>query len=357
MTRSRRAVLGTLFVVALGVLAIAASTPRRLLEYIPAAERLYTRWIPPTVPSTTLADEAQEEEALRRLGREVRGRLIWASNRSGNHEIYLTDLSTGRVRQLTHNSHVDYLPRFSPDGRQISFLRTRREWASFREGGASDLFVMQADGTGERRVAERADHATWTPDGKGLAFVRINENRVVSLDLASSREVTLVAGDEPPIEGAVNDPALSDEGLLAVTLRGVSRKRRGVGVWDAGRRQYTPISSNPSACQITWVPGTRTAIWIEGSAGSGGTRVMKADGIGMPDSVLIDLPGDYSHEYFPTVSRDGRWLTWGASARGHEHDRADYEIFAWQLGRSWSTAARLTFSPANDQWPELFPDR
>jgi hypothetical protein len=356
VTRAHRAILGSGLLLLLAAMAIAAARPS-LLEYIPGAERWYTRWVPPTVPTTTVVNHSQEEQALRSLGQQVKGRLVWSSNRSGNHEVYLADLATGQIRQLTHHSHVDYLPRFSPDGERISFLRTRHEWASFREGGASDLFVMQADGTGETRVAERADHATWTPDGKGLVFVRIDENQIVRLDLVSNREVTLAAGKEPSIEGSINDPALADDGLLALTLRGVSRKRRGVGVWNTAARQYTPLSSNPSACQVTWVPGTRTAVWIEGSSGRGGTRVMKSDGPGTPESVLIDLPGEYSHEYFPTISRDGRWLTWGASAQGHEHDRADYEIFAWHIGSSWSSAMRLTFSPGNDQWPELFPGR
>jgi hypothetical protein len=44
----------------------------------------------------------------------------------------------------------------------------------------------------------------------------------------------------------------------------------------------------------------------------------------------MDLPGAYSHEYFPKLSNDGRWLVWGAAAEGHEHDRADYEIFVWE---------------------------
>ena len=29
--------------------------------------------------------------------------------------------------------------------------------------------------------------------------------------------------------------------------------------------------------------------------------------------VLMDLPGDYSHEYFPRVSADGQWMVWGAA--------------------------------------------
>jgi Tol biopolymer transport system component len=355
MTRAHRTIAGWVLLILLGAMALAAAKPS-LLDYIPGADRWYTRWVPPMVPGTTSADRSREEQALKELGRQVQGRLVWSSNRSGNHEIYLADLQTGQIRQLTHNSHVDYMPRFSPDGQRISFLRTRREWASFREGGASDLFLMQADGSGERRLAEHADHATWRPDGKGLVFVRIADNRIVSLDLGSSREVVLAAGDEPPIDGSINDPGLSDDGMLALTLRGVSRKRRGVGVWDGRQREYVPLSSSPSACQITWVPGTRRAVWIEGSSGRGGTRVMTCDAPGTPESVLIDLPGEYSHEYFPTVSRDGQWLTWGASTGGHEHDRADYEIFAWRLGSSWSSAMRLTFSPANDQWPELFPD-
>ena len=67
-----------------------------------------------------------------------------------------------------------------------------------------------------------------------------------------------------------------------------------------------------------------------------------------------DLPGAYSHEYFPKISNDGRWLVWGAAAEGHEHDRADYEIFVWEIGTPWERAVRLTHYPGNDQWPDLW---
>jgi hypothetical protein len=80
-------------------------------------------------------------------------------------------------------------------------------------------------------------------------------------------------------------------------------------------------------------------------------------GPGLPRQVFMDLPGSYSHEYFPRVSSDGRWLVWGAAARGHEHDRADYEIFVWQLDRPASEAVRLTHHPGNDQWPDIHVPR
>ena len=49
-------------------------------------------------------------------------------------------------------------------------------------------------------------------------------------------------------------------------------------------------------------------------------------------------------------------MVWGAAAEGHEHDRADYEIFIWEVGTPWDTAERLTFYSGNDQWPDIYVD-
>ena len=83
-------------------------------------------------------------------------------------------------------------------------------------------------------------------------------------------------------------------------------------------------------------------------------RILRAPAGGGPPSLLLDLPGEYSHEYFPRVSSDGRFLVFAASAGGHEHDRADYEIFLWEIGRPAGTALRLTWHSGNDQWPDLW---
>ena len=38
-----------------------------------------------------------------------------------------------------------------------------------------------------------------------------------------------------------------------------------------------------------------------------------------------------------------------------EHgDRADYEIFLWEVGTDPAGATRLTFHTGNDQWPDVF---
>ena len=46
----------------------------------------------------------------------------------------------------------------------------------------------------------------------------------------------------------------------------------------------------------------------------------------------------------------------GASAGGHEHDVADYEIFLWQVGAPADQVQRLTFHSGNDNWPDIYTD-
>ena len=339
---------------AVGAIFVAVSTrvpPERsspLTALLAAPERIYTRWVPPQPPPTLSGVLRRERDAWKQLGTQISGHLVWSSSRDGNHDLYLVDLSTGAEQKLTSTPGVEFFSRFSPDGQHISFLRSQRHWVSFRDESAWDLFVMNADGSGERRLVEGAYHATWLPDGSGLVYVY--ENRIFSVDLSSGQVQVLHNGSDPPTNGRVLEPEQLEPGLIAITLREVPHES--VGLLDLNAGSYTPLSSGRS-CQITWFPGRRQAVWMD-PVGQGGTSVMTARLDDLQAETLIDLPGPYSHEYFPRVTYDGKWLVWGASAEGHEHDRADYEVFAWEIGTPWNTATRLTYSPANDQWPDLY---
>ena len=347
----RRLVAGAAGVFCLALLVAIGLAPSDLattLTRLP--ERVLTRWFPPASPPQEPGMSDLERAAWRALGRRFSGRLLWSSNRNGNHDLYLVDVGTGAERRLTEHPHVDFFSRFSPDGARISFLRSQEPWVSFRDERAWDLYLMNADGTGERRLVAGAYHPTWRPDGTGLVYVF--ENTIFEYDLASETTSVIHRGGDPPTRGRTFEPELSADGLVALTLRGIPRET--VGVLDSAAGRFQRLSSQRS-CQITWFPGRRQAVWID-PRGAGGTRVMTADLADGAERTLIDLPGDHSHEYFPRVTADGNWLIWGASAGGHEHDRADYEIFVWRIGEPWETAVRATFSPSNDQWPDLFID-
>ena len=317
---------------------------------VPGTARLYTRWLPPKPTPQIERLTGAERQAFQILGEQVSGHVLWSSNREGNHELYLVDLRTGVEKRLTDHPHVDFFSRFSPDGSQISFLRSQQEWVSFREEESWDLYLIDRDGSNERLLAREAYHPTWAPDGSGLIFVR--QNQIIRYDLATEDEIVLHRGGDPPTSGTVQEPELLSDSLLALTLRHVPEES--VGVMDLIAGTYTQISTS-RPCQITWIPGRRHLVWMD-DGGRGGTQVMHSPLDDPEPSVLMDLPGEYSHEYFPRITADGEWMIWGAAAEGHEHDRADYELFAWKLDQPWSSAVRLTYSESNDQWPDFYLD-
>jgi Tol biopolymer transport system component len=354
----RRLVCAALAIAVLGGAALALPgvshhLPHSLENVANLPERLVARVLPPSVPSSQrLASlTAPERDTVDALARRLEGRVVWSSNRTGNHELYLLDLGTRSVRRLTNTPQVEFFSRFSPDGQRILFTRSHRDYVSPRDPTAWDVYVMNADGTGERLLVRNGYSPQWAPDGEGIIFLR--GEQVMRLDVKGGvpgRESVLLDGPTTEgIQGGMQTPELSPDGTrLAVTIR--SRRYNGVAVVDLETRRVTRLSSI-NACQITWTPGSDRLLWME-SEGNGGTSIVSG-GPGLPRSPFMDLPGSYSHEYFPRVSNDGAWLVWGAAARGHEHDRADYEIFVWRIGQPVSETVRLTHHPGNDQWPDI----
>jgi TolB protein len=56
---------------------------------------------------------------------------------------------------------------WSADGQKILFVRARPG----TRDKANDVYVMNADGSGERKLAERGYDARWSSDGKKISFV------------------------------------------------------------------------------------------------------------------------------------------------------------------------------------------
>ncbi len=315
------------------------------LENLPT--RALTRWVPPQSGELQHLNE-QEQAALSELAADLSARIVWSSNRDGNHELYLLDVGRMREQRLTNNPNVDFFSRFSPDGERIVFTRSQREWVSFRDAEPWDIYLINSDGSGEQLLVPYGYHPTWTADGKGIVFQRGQE--VIQIDIETGEETLLFAPPEGFPGDWFGDPELSPEG---------DRMAMGIGnyaasVVDLDTGEVVPLGSE-QGCQTTWTPAGDSVVWIE-ARGNGGTRVARTWADGSRGNVLMDLPGPYSHEYFPSLSDNGRWLVWGAAAEGHEHDRADYEIFVWRIGTPWEEAVRLTYYSGNDQWPDIHID-
>src|SRR5436309_2843912 len=69
------------------------------------------------------------------------GKIVFASDRDGNNEIYVMDADGSHQTRLTNNPADDILPAWSPDGTKIA-------WSTNRLGGSNyEIFVMNADGS------------------------------------------------------------------------------------------------------------------------------------------------------------------------------------------------------------------
>ncbi len=87
--------------------------------------------------------------------------------------VWVIDVETGKKRQLTSGDFDHREPRFSPDGKLISFISNRLPEGDLEyENG--DIFVVKPGGGPIRKITEKrgscAGHA-WSPDGKTIAFV------------------------------------------------------------------------------------------------------------------------------------------------------------------------------------------
>ena len=82
-------------------------------------------------------------------------------------DIYVINADGTGLVQLTFHQANDANPDWSPDGRRIAFN-------SNRDGGNTDIYVMDADGEGEPERLTSAlgvdMGADWSPDGRRIAF-------------------------------------------------------------------------------------------------------------------------------------------------------------------------------------------
>jgi len=90
----------------------------------------------------------------------VNGKIAFVSDRDGNQEIYVMNPDGSAQTRLTDNPGPDADPAWSPDGKQIAFVR------------GHSIFLMNGNGSGVTQLTfGTVDHfPAWSPDGRTIAF-------------------------------------------------------------------------------------------------------------------------------------------------------------------------------------------
>jgi Tol biopolymer transport system component len=127
-------------------------------------------------------------------------------------------------------------PFWSPDGRKIAF--TSRQPPNSRN---FDIYVMNADGSGRRHLARTtyASNPAWSPDGRQIAFVRGYDIWVMNADGSEQRRLT---------SGAARDltPSWSPDGRTIAFDRRVGRGGSGYQGRKASSYEIHAMSADGS---------------------------------------------------------------------------------------------------------------
>jgi dipeptidyl aminopeptidase/acylaminoacyl peptidase len=278
--------------------------------------------------------------------------------------VWVVSLASPQPRALTTGGH-EGAARWSPDGRSIAFLSNR--------SGSMQLYVMNADGTGDPRqltkLSADVDNVEWAPDGRSIAFT--SEVFPDCKDDACN-----AARDQARAKSAVH--ARVYDRLLYRHWTSWSEGKRGhLFVVPAGGGEPrdllpgadydVPPREREGPHPIAFAPDSRTIAFtavtdpMEALSTNGDIFEVDVAGATGAPKRLTTNPG---FDGAPAYSPDGKTIAYRSQARaGHESDQWRLMVLDRTSGRStsltdafdrsvdspaWSTDGRTIFFNAED---------
>ena len=120
-------------------------------------------------------------------------RLVYGSEREGHGQLYLYDFASDKEVALTSDPGEDTAPQFSPDGKQLAFLRNDRELCVL-DIASGKLRVLAKAAIDLPRPLDSSRPFAWSPDGRWIAYIswgpRMFRN-VQAVSLAGGKQLAL----------------------------------------------------------------------------------------------------------------------------------------------------------------------
>lgn len=248
------------------------------------------------------------------------GLIAFSSDRDGNFEIYVMNADGSRQRRLTNNEFGDSDPSWAPDRRRIAFATGRH--ANPPDDLNFEIYVINADGGGERRITHSPNvfdaDPTWSPDGKNIAFRRVDWRR--GDDENELSEIYVMNADGRGLRRLTNNavedsfPAWSPDGkkIAFTSARDGQREIYMMNPDGSGQRRLK--RSRFDSLLPAWSPDGKKIAYMEGTGDFTATiYAMNADG-SVPRRVVR------GQGQSPTWSPDGRRIAF-----------ADFNQGNWQI--------------------------
>lgn len=279
---------------------------------------------------------------------QTEGKIVFYSERGANAELYVMNADGTDLVRLTTNASNEFCPDWSPDGTRIAYESDRDDPrpVSCFPNCTFKIYVMNADGTGERRLMDLPGlegHPDWSPDGRSIAFHADRngdgKNEIYTVP-AEGGEPRLVLGDafdntapDWSPDGASIAFMSDREGgydIFVVAVDGSGLRK----VADTGINDYFPDWS-PDGTQILFFaanwPTVKQTIYV---VGRDGTRLVALTAT----SRVVNEGAQWSP--------DGERIVF-------QSDR-DYNFEIYSMKPDGTDVVRLTRSSGGDYWPDLW---
>jgi hypothetical protein len=275
------------------------------------------------------------------------GQIVFASNRAdGNRELYVVNGDGSGERRLTFNDVFERSPAWSPDGSRIAF-------AGLDSGtGNWDIYSVDASGGDLRRLTtdpERDDNPQWTSDGRIVwqhgPFACPCEGWIMNADGSGQAEL--------PFAGNVVTPAPAPNG------RRIAYATDAGGSWSLHVAQLNgdgdhQITTGPAAFgdfQPRWSPtGNDLAFLRDDTGANNDLYVVHSNGQGLRQ--VTSTPG--LNEFWESWTPDGQSLVYVTAEDGWRIHRVSVADGTVAGVNTWPTAPLLESFDEGTRDPSLW---
>ncbi len=216
--------------------------------------------------------------------------------------ICVLDFDSGVVRQVTQSNKFDAAPAFNADSSQIVFIRAN-QLRDYSLGGkvwdAWDLYIIDADGTNERRLTSKAFDIVSAPyflDSNTIVFAAgesTSSMRLLTVQIAdapASSSATRVDSTLSEVaEKHQSDPCPTANGeRLAAILRDQNGYDYEVWRMNVGQNMLHSVTANgfPTCCPI-WYPDGKTLLFLADPDQDGRFEIRRIATDGTNEIVLL----------------------------------------------------------------------
>jgi len=270
---------------------------------------------------------ALEDESLHETMQAYKGkyRILFETYQENNFEIFIMDPDGTNVQNLTRTTDQhEFFPKASPDGTKICFMSYEGQGDERKR----NLFLMNPDGSGRKRIVENGRWPCWSPDGKRIAFVRDYLSRFSIKDFATeglyfydvetgaiqkhpNKEIEHIYNlswhpDGKWITAVIHGGMGIDHAIIALEVEG-NRFNKLLG-GNRCRPDFSPDGTHIAWCDLDWAIGVA------------GLRYRKEQyNIKVIHQIMRTSDHENTWTYHPDWSPDGKFVAFCQGPVGEDH--------------------------------------